>query len=541
MIRYRATRPRLDRGTAPRKGIVLFVVMVLVAMVAFAGFGFVSMMSTEYQATRRHGEELQAAQAIASAEALVLNFAQLSDTERALVGSHIDNPGMFQGIPLQPAIRPRTTTAAPAVETASGWHVSIVSPTRETLDEQTLRFGLENESARLHLSTLLAWDREYPGSGRQALTRLPNMTDAIADAILDWCDSDDIPREFGAESEAYLANGSGYLPRQGVPQLLDELLLVQGVTRELLFGLDEDQNFRVDLEESQRGNTTKLDSQPAPDLESSPGGWSDHLTLYSAERNRDPWGQPRVDLNQNDLQRLAASLSNVLPKDLVEFIVAWRQFGPASGNASAASGSVQRSAGAPSISTTQPARYRLHSLCDLIDARVRIDVQDDAPSAQRLLQSPLSSTASNKQQLLEALLNHTTLNPEAIIIGRININLAPESVLQGLPGLSEDVVQQILVRRETEDSAPRSTTAWLWAEGLVERPQYRKLEPWITGGGDSFRGQLAAFQTDSGPIYRSQIVVGPMRGGVHRLHWRELRSLGSGFSAQQLQRQSFMD
>ncbi|MEO1996423.1 MAG: hypothetical protein ABGZ17_14230, partial [Planctomycetaceae bacterium] len=190
---------------------------------------------------------------------------------------------------------------------------------------------------------------------------------------------------------------------------------------------------------------------------------------------------------------------------------------------------------------SKPTRYRLQSLCDLIDSRVRLDADPDSQPTDTWLISPLTSTAPSRQRLLAALLQHTTLDPRTVTVGRININLAPERILNGLPGLSEDVVQQIMIRRETDDFESRATTAWLWAEELVELPEYRKLEPWITGGGDSFRGQLAAFQSGHGPIYRSQIVVGPLSDEVHRLHWSGLRSLGSGFTVQQLRRRDFRD
>ena len=35
--------------------------------------------------------------------------------------------------------------------------------------------------------------------------QMPNMTNDVADAILDWIDSDDNPRQYGAEAEYYLA------------------------------------------------------------------------------------------------------------------------------------------------------------------------------------------------------------------------------------------------------------------------------------------------------------------------------------------------
>ena len=70
------------------------------------------------------------------------------------------------------------------------------------------------------------------------LMGLPGMTDDVADAILDWIDADDNPRPNGAESQYYLGLPLPYVPRNGPPVTIDELLLVRGVTPELLYGLD---------------------------------------------------------------------------------------------------------------------------------------------------------------------------------------------------------------------------------------------------------------------------------------------------------------
>ncbi|MFP6763894.1 MAG: hypothetical protein VB858_09755, partial [Planctomycetaceae bacterium] len=54
-----------------RSGVVLVVVLVIVVLVAFAGFGFVASMSTEYEAVKLDAGRLQSDQALASAETLM--------------------------------------------------------------------------------------------------------------------------------------------------------------------------------------------------------------------------------------------------------------------------------------------------------------------------------------------------------------------------------------------------------------------------------------------------------------------------------------
>src|SRR5207302_1022705 len=65
-------------------------------------------------------------------------------------------------------------------------------------------------------------------TAKQILMALPNMTDDVADSILDWLDPDDDPRPNGAESNYYSA--LGYSAKNGPMDSLDELLMVKGVT-----------------------------------------------------------------------------------------------------------------------------------------------------------------------------------------------------------------------------------------------------------------------------------------------------------------------
>ena len=112
-----------------------------------------------------------------------------------------------------------------------------------------IRYGLENESAKINLNLLLYIDQQNSGAGRTMLLNLPGMTEDIADCIMDWIDSDDTEREFGAESDYYMSQSPPYSPSNAVPQTLDELLLVKGITPSMLFGADVNRNGQIDPSE----------------------------------------------------------------------------------------------------------------------------------------------------------------------------------------------------------------------------------------------------------------------------------------------------
>ena len=153
---------------------------------------------------------------------------EMSRETRAEAGGLIDNPELFRGVLVLDGLPGRRRG-----------RFSLITPCRREDDEireAPIRFGLESESARLNLSVLLRWEEELPGSATQALMNLPGMTVQIADAVLDWLDEDNQPRPFGAEAEFYASLEPPYAPRNGTPERIEELLLVRGVTRQLLFG-----------------------------------------------------------------------------------------------------------------------------------------------------------------------------------------------------------------------------------------------------------------------------------------------------------------
>ena len=58
-------------------------------------------------------------------------------------------------------------------------------------------------------------------------------------------------------------------------------------------------------------------------------GWSAYLTVYSHEPNTDVNGNPRIYLNDPDIDTLANNLTPVLGQDMANYIVAYRLYGAA--------------------------------------------------------------------------------------------------------------------------------------------------------------------------------------------------------------------
>lgn len=168
------------------------------------------------------------------------------------------------------------------------------------------------------------------GVARELLMALPGMTEDVADAILDFVDEDDEPREYGAERDYYMSLSTPYAPINGPLQSIEQLLLVRGVTPDLLFGLDQNRNGVLDPAEesalSQLGESPDYVSgsdeetgTETPDL-----GWAVYLTLHSKERNTMSDGSPKININSTDIATLQTDLEAAVGPELSSFILAYR-------------------------------------------------------------------------------------------------------------------------------------------------------------------------------------------------------------------------
>jgi len=122
---------------------------------------------------------------------------------------------------------------------------------------------------------------------KDQLLGLPYMVEEIADAIIDWRDTDDTPSGAGVESGYYESLPYRYMARNGPFKTIRELLLVKDVTEELFYGEDANLNGRLDYNE----NDGEL-SLPADDGDGVLDlGWAAYLTCYTSSGSQSTSGQ----------------------------------------------------------------------------------------------------------------------------------------------------------------------------------------------------------------------------------------------------------
>ena len=95
--------------------------------------------------------------------------------------------------------------------------------------------------------------------------------DTIADSVLDWKDADDLHRLHGAESDYYRSLPNPYKAKNADFDTVEELLMVKGMTPEILYGTEEKRGIIGSLTVNSRVGSINLNAAPRELLMALPG------------------------------------------------------------------------------------------------------------------------------------------------------------------------------------------------------------------------------------------------------------------------------
>ena len=474
--------------TGHRSGTLLFIVLITVVMLALSAYTFTALMQTEQEAAMLKTRQIQARLLNDSAVdylRLVLSYDDASIQER---GGIWDNAELFQAIPVEidvdnALIVGRFATVSPSMDIDDG-------------TPEGTRFGLYDEASKINLNVLPFTDVYIEGGARQLLMALPNMNEEIADAIVDFIDSDDEEREFGVESNYYSSLTPGYEAKNGPLDSLDQLLLIKDITPQMLFGMDTNRNGILD--EDEMAGTTALES----DMQL---GWANYLTLYSKESNVKPTGFPRVNINAENLEQLYEDLRSTFDETWSQFIIMYRINGPYTPEEDEEIPSNNEFLGELDFELLGDAQFTFTNVLDLVGA-LTTGTNEEGDSF------VLSSPVVGPLPILSMMQNITTYDGEAIP-GRINIMQAPRRILEGIPGFDTEIVDELIARREFELDDPDATDlqrqfeTWIWLEGIVDLETMRTLMPFICCGGDVYKAEIVGYFDDDSVTARTEVIL----------------------------------
>jgi type II secretory pathway component PulK len=559
---------------------VLVVVLVIITLLALGALTFSELMMAE-----REGAEVAVLQTQARAladsgvEMARLFLAQDAKMQQQS-GGWYDNSSQFRGV---------------GVIYEGGAHgvgrFTIVAPAMDQDGRLAgIRYGLEDESARLNLNMLLEAEQTVPGgsdAGRKMLMALPGMTEDVADAILDWVDLDDEVRDYGAEIESYASLAPAYATKNGPPDTIEELLLVRGVTPSLLFGMDTNRNYLIDRAESGGTMTTIAGSFDG----SMDSGWAAYLTLHSQEASRRSDGQAKIDLGKeagtsDDRKKLYDELEAALGAEWATFIIAWRQ----GRDVAKEDTSAGRSLAGCEPDLDRSLSRAPKSLLDLVGVRVRARIKGESRDV--ILETPFPDAPVLSSTFLPKLLDNCTVGSEKATVGRVNVNLASRAVLTavltGVLGSDEEsteadsasptnpdgssqpsgkntgtsktstsksatpttatpaktaapditeIVNRIVSERPTDPNQADEIfnyETWLYSKAIVTLDEMKQIFPYVCAKGSVYRAQVVGYFDKGGPAARIEVVIDATSSPPRMVFWRDMTHLGRGYPLETL-------
>jgi type II secretory pathway component PulK len=594
-----------------RQGSVLLVVLVVIALLALGAYSFSELMVSESHATGVYGREVQARACADSGIEFAL--AVLGATSDDGVAANVfHDPANLRGVILKEATGPRGRA-----------RFSLVAPNESDSTSSTIRFGFIDESSKLDINALVAEEKKqrsrdpsYTGSSSTVgsstsgsgsstgtsssstssngtgststvsasdpasrLLMIPGMTYELADAILDFIDEDETPRTNGCESEYYSSLSPPYSSKNSPLESIDELLLVAGVTPDLLYGEDVNRNGLLDPNENDGDATWPPDNADGI-LQL---GWSAYLTVHGREKNARWDGTPRINVNDNDLASLYDQLEQEFDATVAQFVIAYRIAGPTTNGSSNSinSGSGGNSAGNPGgnsnqgsagrgntttqnlnqqyqqlqqaanalgsllgggsgavtragIDLSKGGQHKIGSLYELIGSTTTVTVNGTSQT----LTSPWSADGSSMAGYLPALLDTLTTTTDQFWDGRININQARYETLLTIPGISESTAQMILAKRQGADGGPlvdtsgtRETAGWLVIENVIDLETMRQIDRFVTARGGIFRVNSIGHFDEGGPFTRLEAIIDTTQTNQPPvlLFLKDLTELGRGY------------
>jgi type II secretory pathway component PulK len=352
-----------------------------------------------------------------------------------------------------------TQVPAEAIQVGDGYFW-LLHPNPVT--DQIYMAGIVDESSKLNINVATSAE----------LTNLPGMTPVASDSLLDWVDADSTPRANGAESDFYEQLAEPYDAKNAPFETVEELSLVNGWDKGLLFGYDVNRDGVVDQNElNAAGTETALE-----DANGNSRGMFNWLTCYSHEPNTASDGSTRVNVNAASTNGLSKLLTKKLSSSRATQIITRIRAVVAShpgGNAFSSIGSFYRASGMTITEFGQVSDY--------------------------------ITTTSAKT-----------------LTGLIDVNTAPLEVLECLPGLTESDAETLIGSQSTSNDGQGIS----WVFNAIAPTKAVAISNLITSRSFVYSADIVAVSGDGRAFKRVRIVVDATTLPAKVIYRRDLTSYG---------------
>lgn len=424
--------------------IVMWIAFGLVALTLY----FANAMNQELRASENRAAGMAANQAVDSAARYLSNFLANSAS-----------PGyMPQGIDI-------SCEEVPVGE-SKYWLIGRNTNDWE-VNQSTPSFGLIDEASKINLNA--------PWLTADAIQYLPGMTPQIAAAIMDWRDTNSDVTANGAEDETYGRLPTPYRTKNGPFESVEELHLVAGVTRDILYGEDANLNGVLDANENDADDSAPTDNR---DSRLDPG-LMEYFTIYSRE--------PNVGTNIHDATSLQTLLQTTLGQQRATDIMNNFQTRTAGGGGRP-----------PTVTST------LSAVGSLLEFYLRSGMTEDEFA-----------------QVYDSLNGSTN---EVYTEGFVNVNTASQAVLECVPGIGVDYGAQLVTYREANPTK-LNTIAWV-ADAMGNDTNAVQAGPYITTRSYQYTADVAAVGPHNRGYRRVRFVFDTSEGAPAIIYRRDLTHLG---------------
>lgn len=522
---------------AARRGVILPVVLMILLLLGLLGAMFAFRINADLASNQAGAYRLQTRLA---AEAGIERVKLLLREARYDMNRWYNNLEELHRVVVWAAAGDRTVWGSNEEfdDRTMAYRFSIVADD-PTDDEDFIRFGITDESAKLNLNTateaqLLILVRAAVGTDQELDPQ------KIVDAVIDWRDPDAVPRgeKGGTEGEYYLALPKPYRVKNGPFDTVEELLLVKGVTGRILYGEDFDRNGLL------TPNEDDGDESFPPDNEDGVlnRGLFPYLTVHSVENNVSNNNRARVFLF-GPQAALRTELETVFPQEphVVDYIVAaTRSRGGTGGSGNRANrggaGVAGRDGGEDSDASDEPSEGNEFAgtngdsgeeMNDVVEATGPIQ----SPASLLLNRAISVQTGANPLTPghLHLLLDRTTTVEERTLTGLINVNTAPRLVLKCIDGLTNEQIGAILETRGRLSSEVKETPAWLLTEEVVDLRTFERIAPQITARGQRFTIESLGYGDHIGMVTRLEVIIDMVGPIAQTIYYRDLSYLGAPY------------
>ena len=566
---------RSARGTKQRRSaLILLVVLIMVALLALLAAVFSFTVRSNLATVQAHHREFQARMA---AESGIQRAIIALRNSRGNVDSWANDPasyraglvyGLQEGFEENPAMATRSDATTFDSNAPEAWRFNLVAASDAP---GTVRYGITDEGARLNLN--MANEAELKRLFTAVIPSSienPVDIDALVDCLLDWRMPGEQQRPKGAKSPYYLGLTPAYRCKSASFSTIEELLLVKGFTGWIVFGEDYNQNGLLDPNENDSDTSFPPDNGDGALFR----GIAPYLTLWSREMNMSGDGRQKININQQDMQKLQDALTAEFDASIVSYVMQVRGSGKSFNsvmNLFPAPPPPEQPEEEPLPEEELPPQEEppattqesgLEDTAEQILEGSKEDVEKLATEAveaveksgptgrsenRRAPTSRPSRRASSAPklpvyqdltaepppgtlELLPQILDRLTVNQVPVIQGRINIDTAPREVLLTLEALTEDDVTAIVAARAELKPEEKATPAWLLSKGTIDLYKYRRIFDKITTGGSVFRAEAVGYADHTGAMQRINTVF-EMRGPIPQvLYTRNLTSLGPAYN-----------